>query len=560
MRSDGRDRRKELHVRRHLVSILCVVSTAAAVTTAFAGTFTPTPIAPAQGVDRMNRSVARQLVGKDLFGEPYATVTLSNVDLYDKFPYVESRDFQIVSDPRWNRLVFGERDQSLAAWDGAGTSLGTLAGPRGMAVDENGRVYVADTGHDRIVVLQASTSYAEMTLEPLYAIDGLSGPWDVAFSDGGTPFVPGDDHQYVANTGRNQIVAFALEANGARRVAELGVLCSGIGRFAGPLAITAGRGAAVHDLYVADSHTRRLVRLRLEGSTLRWIDAAASGADVVTSLDTDAWGNVYAAAPNQGVVRKFNPSLAPVAELRDGLARPRGFHVPFLTVNDHRNGSVSRVGKPNAVTVDDWSSQSGIALWQLGTAVTALSVTGGHTPAASFTLTDDAQVLLDVRDASSGTSVAHRSIGALGAGEHTVDLAQDLSGAHGSDLVVRVTATSAYPGGGSDAAQANLNVLGQGTVASRATLIGNAPNPGTPSTHITFVLPANTKRVALAVFDATGRRVRSFGGGFAPGMNDVLWDGNDDRGRAVSAGIYLYRLDVDEASFTRRMSLVRSGS
>src|SRR5262245_63439458 len=116
MRSDGRDRRKELHLRRHLVSIRCFVSTSAALTTAFAGTFTPTPIAPAQGVDRMNRSLARALFGKDLFGEPYATVTLSNVDLYDKFPYVESRDFQIVSDPRWNRLVYGERGQSLKAF------------------------------------------------------------------------------------------------------------------------------------------------------------------------------------------------------------------------------------------------------------------------------------------------------------------------------------------------------------------------------------------------------------------------------------------------------------
>src|SRR5262245_10890464 len=132
MRSDGRDRRKELRVRRLLVWFSCVVLAAVAVmnaaTTAAAGTFTPTPIAPAQGIDRMNRDVARRLVGRDLFGEPYATVTLSNVDLYDRFPYVESRDFQIVSDPQWNRLVFGERGQSLSAWDGAGTPLGPLAG------------------------------------------------------------------------------------------------------------------------------------------------------------------------------------------------------------------------------------------------------------------------------------------------------------------------------------------------------------------------------------------------------------------------------------------------
>jgi hypothetical protein len=565
MRSDGRDRRKELRVRRLLVWITCVVPVAVAAalgaaTSGAAGTFTPTPIAPAQGVDRMNRDVARRLVGRDLFGEPYATVTLSNVDLYDRFPYVESRDFQIVSDPKWNRLVFGERGQSLSAWDGSGTSLGPLAGPRGMAVDENGRVYVADTEHDRVVVLQAVTRYADLTLEPLFAIDGLSKPWDVAYSDGGTPFVPGDDHLYVANTGMNQVVAYTLESSGARRVAELGVLGSGPGRFAGPLAITAGRGATRSDVYVADAHTRRIVRLRLEGSTLRWVDAAASGADVVTSLDTDAWGNVYAAAPNQGVVRKFNGSLAPVAELRDGLSRPRGFHVPFLTVRDHRDGSVSQVAKANAVTVDDWSSPAGIALWTLGTSLTALAVDGGDAPAARFTLTDDAQVTLDVRDAANGATVAHRALGALGAGAHTVDLAPDLRGAHGSNLVVRLTAASSYPGGGSDAAQANLSVASRGVDASHAALIGNAPNPGRPSTRITFVVPANARHVELSIFDAAGRRVRSFGPDFAPGLNEAVWDGSDDRGHALGAGVYLYRLDVDEAQFTRRMALVRGGS
>jgi hypothetical protein len=547
---------------------MLTVATAAPLSGAMAaGTFTPTPIAPAQGVDRMNLDAARQLVGRDLFGEPYATVTLSNVDLYDRFPYVESRDFQIVSDPRWNRLVFGERGQSLSAFDGAGTALGALAGPRGMAVDENGRVYVADTGHDRIVVLQAVTRYATMTLEPLYAIGGLSGPWDVAYSDGGTPFVPGDDHLYVANTGRNQIVAFALEpgadgaADGAaRRVAELGDLGSGVGRFAGPLAITAGRGATAGDVYVADAHTRRIVRLRLDGSTLRWVDAAASGADVVTSLDTDAWGNLYAAAPNQGVVRKFNASLAPVAELRDGLSRPRGFHVPFLTVHDHRDGSVSRVAKANAVTVSEWASPAGIALWTLGTSVNGLSVRGGDAPAASFTLTDDARVTLDVREAASGATVAHRTLGALGAGAHTVDLTPDLRGPHGANLVVRVSAASNYPDGGGDAAEASLTVSGQGAVDGRAALLGNAPNPGTPATRITFVLPATAKRVALAIFDAAGRRVRSFERDFAPGLNEVVWDGTDDRGHAVGAGVYLYRLDVDEAQFTRRMTLVRGGS
>src|SRR2546430_11004304 len=39
------------------------------------------------------------------------------------------------------------------------------------------------------------------------------------------------------------------------------------------------------------------------------------------SLDTDAWGNLYAAAPQRGVVRKLSADLAPLADLAEGLVR-----------------------------------------------------------------------------------------------------------------------------------------------------------------------------------------------------------------------------------------------
>lgn len=545
-------------MRRHILWVLCwtLVTSGAAI----AGTFNKTPIAPDLGLDRLDRTVSQQLVDRDLFSDPWATVTLSNVDLYDRFPYVEARDFQIVSDPRWNRLVFGERGRSLAAYDGAGSTLGPLSHPHGMAVDETNRVYVADTGNNRIVVLQASTEFGDITLEPLFAIDGLSGPFGVAYSDGGTPFVAGDDRLYVADTGRNRVVAYALVSDGARMIASLGELGSGPGRFAGPLAIAAGHvagGAA--DVFVADAHTRRIVHLSQDGNTLRWVSDVGIQADIVTSLDSDEWGNLYAAAPNQGVVLKFNPELQRVAELRAGLTRPRAFHVPFLNVHDHRNGTLSRVGQPTGVSVEDWSAESGIQMWHLGTAVSDLRVAGNDTPSASFLLSDQAQVALEIRDATSGRSLAHRALGSLGAGTHTLPIADDLRSAGAEDVLVRLTATSSYSGGASDIAEASFHSgLGGGAVApSRPVLLGNTPNPGTPSTSISFLLPVGTERASLRVFDAQGRRVRTFDSNFAPGLNQVTWDGTDDHGHAVHAGIYLYRLDVGELSFTRRMALVR---
>jgi DNA-binding beta-propeller fold protein YncE len=525
-----------------------------------AGTFNRTSIAPAFGVDALTRGVARERVGRDLFADPYATVTIETVDIYSVFPYVESRTFQVVSDPRWNRLVFGEPGRSLRAYDGAGQALGALSDPRGMAVDEANHVYVADTGNDRVLVLLASTEFDEMVLTPVYEIRGLSRPYDVAFSDGGTPFAPADDRLYVADTGKNRVVAYTLEATGARVSSVLGELGSGPGRFAGPLAIAVGRnaGANTRDVYVADAHTQRIVQLQDAPGGLRWVGDVHHDANVVTSLATDHWGNVYAAAPDQRGVRKFSPDLTPVAELRETLDRPRSFHVPFVTVRDHRTGTVTRSGRPNGLSVDSWGDASGIRLWDLGVDVQSLAVVGGDAPAAEFMLTDRADVTLDVTEAASGRSLAHRPVGALAAGHHSIALREDeLKGA--GDLVVRLSAASSYPEGKTVAAQTHIQGTGGTTSAlpSRPILLGNTPNPVHDDTRISFVLPAGGERAVLEVLDASGRRVRLLGNAFSPGLNDMVWNGTNDRGTTVPAGLYFYRLRMDRLDFTRKMVVVR---
>ncbi len=544
--------------------LLAVCWTMCAFQAVCAGTFEKIPLAPEVGLDVLTRRVAREQVGRDLFANPYATVTIANVDVYDRFPYVESRQFQVVSDSRWNRLIYGERGRSLRAYDGQGSTLGALSEPRGMAVDERNRVYVADRANDRVVVLQATTELDAIDLVPVYAIEGLAGPFDVAYADGGTPFVAGDDYLYVADTGKNRIVAFALDGAGARRVAVLGELGSGVGRFAGPLAVAAGRcdGVNTRDLYVADVHNGRIVHLRHEAGGLQWIGEARHEANLVTSLATDQWGNVYAAAPEQGVVRKFSPDLERVADLQGGLSRPRSFHVPFVNVRDHRDGRVVRAGQPNAVSIDQWSDRSGVELWKLGVELSELGVEGGDRPAAHFTLTDRADVTLEILDAANGRSLARRGVGALAAGLHTIPiLAQDLRGApQGHDLILRVAAVSRYTNGPSDVAQARFQASAGGATAlpSRPIMLGNTPNPMSLSTRIAFVLPnTGTERVVLRLFDAAGRRLRTFERAFSPGLNEVVWDGTDEEGRAVRAGVYFYRLDVGDVSFTRSLVLAR---
>ena len=526
-----------------------------------ARTFDRTPIAPGLGVDALTRGVARQQLGRDLFSNPYATVTIGNTDVYDVFPYAETRTFQIVSDSRWNRLVYGEQGRSLRAYDGAGRPFGPLSNPRGMAVDEENHVYVADAGNNRVLVMRADTEFGDIELVPMFEIAGLGDPQGVAYSDGGTPFVHGDDLLYVADTGRNRVVAFALEADGARQVATLGELGSGPGRFAGPMAIAVGRtgGANTRDVYVADAHTRRIVHLRHETGGFQWIADRTHDADVVTSLETDRWGNLFAAAPHQGLVRKFNAALEPVAELRGQIASPRSFHLPFFTLRDHRDGRVERNGQPNGLSIDSWTDATGVNLWSLGLEVNDFAVEPGPASAARFALTDRADVTLELVDAATGRSLWKRPAGALEAGEHTLALgpAELQSAASASVPMLRLLAVSSYPSGPSAVAQTRLQGSGVAALPKQPVLLGNSPNPVKPFTRISFALPAGATGASLRVFDANGRLVRGFARDFSPGLNEVLWDGTDDRGQRARAGVYFYRLEAAGLAFSRKMVLVR---
>ena len=155
--------------------LLTISLTLAAIPPVSASTFERSPIVPELGLDALTRGVTREKLGRDLFSDPYATVTIGHVDVYDVFPYVESRTFQVVSDPRWNRLVFGESGRTLRAYDGIGRAFGPLADPRGLAVDEDGRVFVADAGNDRILVLQSSNEHGDLDLTPLFETRPIAG-------------------------------------------------------------------------------------------------------------------------------------------------------------------------------------------------------------------------------------------------------------------------------------------------------------------------------------------------------------------------------------------------
>ena len=84
----------------------------------------------------------------------------------------------------------------------------------------------------------------------------------------------------------------------------------------------------------------------------------------------------------------------------------------------------------------------------------------------------------------------------------------------------------------------------------------NYPNPFNPSTNIPYQLPAST-HVRLEVFNVLGQHLATLAEGVqSAGFHTARWDGTDVAGRAVAAGVYLYRLQSGGTSLTQRMVLV----
>ena len=91
---------------------------------------------------------------------------------------------------------------------------------------------------------------------------------------------------------------------------------------------------------------------------------------------------------------------------------------------------------------------------------------------------------------------------------------------------------------------------------ARFALGPNYPNPFNPSTIIPYQLAASSA-VRLEVFNLLGQRITTLVDGERPaGFHTATWHATDVAGRAVGAGVYIYRMTVGVESQTGRMVLL----
>ncbi len=199
--------------------------------------------------------------------------------------------------------VFDSSGALLRQWGSEGAGVAQFSEPWGIGVAPNGDVYVADTWNHRIQVFSAEGAFKRawggpgvgQTESVLGSGDLLYGPRAIAFDSAG--------NVYVSDTGNKRVIKY--DANG-NMITAVGGLGDGDGQMQEPVGLATD---AQDHLYVADTWNMRIQVFDADLNYLRqWRVMAWEGTSVVNKpyLAVDASGNVFVSDPEQARIIKFN--------------------------------------------------------------------------------------------------------------------------------------------------------------------------------------------------------------------------------------------------------------
>jgi len=212
-----------------------------------------------------------------------------------------------VADSQNHRIqVFDPNGAFLRRFGSEGAEAGQFKEPWGVAVAPNGNIYVADTWNHRIQVFDPQGQPLFMwgafgeAAEPMASGDLLYGPRDIAFDEQG--------YLYVSDTGNKRIVKY--DANG-QMVAAVGGLGDAHGQMQEPVGLAVSRPADSRqiEVFVADTWNKRIQVFDTNLNFLRsWPVYGWDGMSVVEKpyLAADGQGNIYATDPEAYRVVKFD--------------------------------------------------------------------------------------------------------------------------------------------------------------------------------------------------------------------------------------------------------------
>jgi len=102
-----------------------------------------------------------------------------------------------------------------------------------------------------------------------------------------------------------------------------------------------------------------------------------------------------------------------------------------------------------------------------------------------------------------------------------------------------------------------LSIVAPATLPDQITLTQNYPNPFNPITTFSYELP-EAEFIMIAVFDMRGNRVATLVNERQnPGVRSYRWNGTNDNGDVVAAGVYIYSIQAGNFRQSKKMILLK---
>lgn len=228
-------------------------------------------------------------VGNGQFTTPHNVAIDAQGDIY-------------VADSNNHRIQkFGPTGSFVTEWGGQGNAPGQFNEPWGIAVDKEGQVFVADTWNHRVekfdsdgkFILQWGT-FGDGVKEPLTPSQ-FYGPRAVAIDP--------DGNVWVTDTGNKRVLKF--DPNG-QSLGQFGSAGADPGQFLEPVGIASDSSG---NIFVADTWNQRIQKFDKDFNPIQqWTVEAWDGQSVVNKpyLATDSAGNLYASDPEGYRIIKFS--------------------------------------------------------------------------------------------------------------------------------------------------------------------------------------------------------------------------------------------------------------
>jgi flagellar hook assembly protein FlgD len=97
----------------------------------------------------------------------------------------------------------------------------------------------------------------------------------------------------------------------------------------------------------------------------------------------------------------------------------------------------------------------------------------------------------------------------------------------------------------------------QNAIPTKFALNQNYPNPFNPTTTISYDIPV-TGKVVLKIYNVLGQEVKTLlNDVVTPGKYQMTWSGDNNFGRKLASGIYLYQMIYNKQQVVKKMVLLK---